>query len=145
MNKTWFRMKEFIVVAWPIIIAGSLALSMLEYLEWVSYINTAFSPLTLLLGLPVVVGTTLVFGVLRKELAMLMLFQALGTDVVLDVMTKTQIMTFTMFIIFYVPCVATIGVMVRELGKRGTGLAIGIGLLVATVVGVLTRIAGMVL
>ena len=60
-------------------------------------------------------------------------------------MTKTQIMTFTMFIIFYVPCVATIGVMVRELGKRGTGLAIGIGLLVATVVGVLTRIAGMVL
>ncbi len=145
MNKTWFRMKEFIVVAWPIIIAGSLALSMLEYLEWVSYINTAFSPLTLLLGLPVVVGTTLVFGVLRKELAMLMLFQALGTDVVLDVMTKTQIMTFTMFIIFYVPCVATIGVMVRELGKRGTGLAIGIGLLVATVVGVLTRITGMVL
>jgi ferrous iron transport protein B len=144
LNKTWFRMKEFIVVAWPIIIAGSLSLSVLEYLDWVSYINTAFSPLTVLLGLPVVVGTTLVFGVLRKELAMLMLFQALGTDVVLDVMTKTQIMTFTMFIIFYVPCVATIGVMVRELGKRDTVLAVGIGLVVATVVGVLTRIAGAV-
>ena len=81
---------------------------------------------------------------LRKELAMLMLFQALGTDVVLEVMTKTQIMTFTMFIIFYVPCVATIGVMVRELGKRDTVLAVGIGLVVATVVGVLTRIAGAV-
>jgi hypothetical protein len=34
--------------------------------------------------------------------------------------------------------------MVRELGKRDTVLAVGIGLVVATVVGVLTRIAGAV-
>lgn len=142
LNKTWFRIKEFIVVAWPIIIAGSLALSVLEYLAWTNYINTAFSPLTLLLGLPVVVGTTLVFGVLRKELAMIMLFQALGTEAVIEVMTKSQIMTFTLFIIFYVPCVATIGVMVRELGRRDTVVSVAITVAVATAVALAARMVG---
>jgi ferrous iron transport protein B len=83
-------------------------------------INNLFSPLTSLLGLPLVVGTTLIFGVLRKELSMLMLIQALGTVNVVSVMSTTQIMTFTIFIIFYIPCVATIAVLWREIGSKRT-------------------------
>jgi len=142
--KTWFRVKEFIVVAWPIIIVGSVALSLLEHYDIVTYINMAFSPITLLLGLPIAVGTTLIFGILRKELAMIMLFQALGTENVISVLSKTQIMTFTMFIIFYVPCIAAIGVMVRELGRRDTVFAIAIGFIVAIVVGLIVRLVGLV-
>jgi hypothetical protein len=54
---------------------------------------------------------------------MLMLFQSLGTTEVLTVMTPVQIMVFTVFILFYLPCLATFGIMVRELGMRKTILA----------------------
>jgi len=145
MHKTWFRIKEFIIVAWPIIILGSITLSLLNYYNIDAYLNTAISPLTLLLGLPTVIGVTLVFGVLRKELAMIMLFQALGTENVISVMSKTQILTFTMFIVFYIPCVATIGVMLKEIGRRDTFFAVLIGTVVAIIMGLLVRIGGMLL
>jgi ferrous iron transport protein B len=80
LAKTWLRMKEFIFIAWPLLIAGSTILSLLQYYKADMLINNFFSPLTSLLGLPLVVGTTLIFGILRKELSMLMLIQAIGTS-----------------------------------------------------------------
>jgi len=102
-------------------------------------INNFFSPLTSLLGLPLVVGTTLIFGILRKELSMLMLIQALGTSNVITVMSTTQIMTFTIFIIFYVPCVATIAVLWREIGSKRTLFTIAFTFIIAIILGVITR------
>ena len=122
-HKTWFRIKEFVVVAWPILIAGSVLLGLLEYFELDRYVNAGLSPLTALLGLPAVVGTTLIFGVLRKELALIMLTQAIGTTEILTVLTQQQILTFTIFITFYIPCVATMAVLSRELNRS---LMIGI-------------------
>jgi ferrous iron transport protein B len=116
-HKTWFRIKEFVVVAWPILIAGSILLGLLEYFKLDYYVNAGLSPLTALLGLPAVVGTTLIFGVLRKELALIMLTQALGTSEILTVLTQQQILTFTIFITFYIPCVATMAVLSRELNR----------------------------
>jgi ferrous iron transport protein B len=95
LAKTWLRMKEFIFIAWPLLIAGSTILSLLQYYKADILINNFFSPLTSLLGLPLVVGTTLIFGILRKELSMLMLIQAIGTSNIATVMSATQIMTFT--------------------------------------------------
>jgi ferrous iron transport protein B len=117
-HKTWFRIKEFLLVAWPILIAGSILLGLLEYFELDRWINTGLSPITALLGLPAVVGTTLIFGVLRKELALVMLTQALGTTEILTVLTQQQILTFTIFITFYIPCVATMAVLSRELNRN---------------------------
>ncbi|MBU4362095.1 ferrous iron transport protein B, partial [bacterium] len=50
--KTWLRMKEFIFVAWPLLIVGSTILSLLQYYKTDMLINNLFSPLTSLLGLP---------------------------------------------------------------------------------------------
>jgi ferrous iron transport protein B len=102
-------------------------------------INNLFSPLTSLLGLPLVVGTTLIFGVLRKELSMLMLIQALGTVNVVSVMSTTQIMTFTIFIIFYIPCVATIAVLWREIGSKRTLFTIAFTFILAIILATITR------
>ncbi len=135
LTKTWFRMREFILVAWPLLIAGSVVLSLLEYTGAEAAINRLLYPLTYLLGVPEVVGMTLIFGVLRKELSMIMLFQALGTMDVSAMMSPVQIMIFTAFVIFYIPCVATIGVLGRELGWRKTGMVsvatVATGLLVS--------------
>lgn len=139
LAKTWLRMKEFIFVAWPLLVIGSTVLSLLKYYEADLIINQFFSPVTMLLGLPIVVGTTLVFGILRKELSMLMLIQAIGTNNVISVMSATQIMTFTIFIIFYIPCVATIAVLWKEIGSRRTLFTIAFTFVVAIVLGTITR------
>jgi len=140
LKKSWYRIKEFIVIAWPLLIIGSALLALMEYGKVDLYFNRFLSPLTHLLGLPVSVGTTLIFGLLRKELSMIMLTQALGTTQVLTVMTKTQIMVFTVFVTFYIPCLATIAALWKEIGKKGALLAILFTLSVAIILGLLTRI-----
>ncbi|MBS3918347.1 MAG: ferrous iron transport protein B [Deltaproteobacteria bacterium] len=140
LKKSWYRIKEFIVIAWPILIVGSAILSLMEYGKVDLYFNRFLSPLTHLLGLPVSVGTTLIFGLLRKELSLIMLTQALGTSQVLTVMTKTQIIVFTVFVTFYIPCLATIATLWREIGKKGALLAIFFTLSVAIILALATRI-----
>jgi ferrous iron transport protein B len=123
LMKTWWRLREFVLVAFPLLVAGSAILSLIEFYGWQQIINAAISPLTALLGLPRAVGLTLIFGVLRKELSLLMLMQALGTTHVASVMSAAQILIFTLFVTFYLPCMATLASMFRELGWRLTTAA----------------------
>ena len=139
LSKVWLRMKEFIVIAWPLLIIGSVILSLLQHLHLEEFINQLISPVTLLLGLPVAVGVTLIFGVLRKELSMVMLVQALGVTDISVVMSTTQIMTFTIFVLFYVPCVATIAVLIKEIGTKRTLFAIIFTFLIAIILSTITR------
>src|SRR4030043_1422517 len=87
LKKSWYRIKEFIVIAWPLLIIGSELLALMEYGKVDLYFNRFLSPLTHLLGLPVSVGTTLIFGLLRKELSLIMLATALVPPRVLTVLT----------------------------------------------------------
>jgi len=137
--KTWWRLREFVVVALPLLIAGSAVLGLIEYFGWQAAINTLLSPLTALLGLPSAVGLTLIFGVLRKELSLLMLMQAVGTTDVHSVMTSAQILIFTLFVSFYLPCLATLASMVREVGRKLTAAAAGALLVLAVVISLLAR------
>jgi ferrous iron transport protein B len=139
--KTWWRLKEFIVVAWPLLIIGSAALSLAEYWQLDQVINQVLRPVTAILDLPEATGTTLIFGVMRKELSLLMLMQAVGTTDIATVMTPGQIMVFTLFVVFYIPCLATITVLWREIGRARTILIAALTLILALVVGVLTRVA----
>jgi ferrous iron transport protein B len=130
--KSWYRVREFIVVAWPLLIIGSVVLSLLEFLGTDQFINTVLRPITYLLGLPEAVGITLIFGVLRKELSMIMLIQALGTSQILTVMSKGQILIFTVFVVFYIPCLAAIAVLRREIGLKKAILTSFFTLILAT-------------
>jgi ferrous iron transport protein B len=140
LRKSWYRVREFVVIAWPILIAGSALLALMEYGGVERYFNWFLSPLTWLLGLPDSVGTTLIFGLLRKELSLIMLTQALGTTQVLAVMTKTQVMVFAVFVTFYIPCLATIAALWKEIGKKGALLAILFTLSVAILLALGTRL-----
>jgi len=137
--KVWLRIREFIVVAFPILIGGSLLLSLLEYAHLNRYLNLAVSPITWSLGLPLVLGVPLILGIFRKELALIMLFQALGTAQVASALTPGQMMTFAVFTIFYIPCVATIAVLKREFGWGRTGLILAATTSIALITGLLTR------
>jgi len=140
--KTWLTLREFITIAWPLLIASSVVLGLLEWAQAHDDINAVLSPLTVwILGLPAAAGMTLVFGILRKELTMVMLVQALGTTHVDTVMTAAQLLTFTLFVVFYVPCVATVAVLARELGWRDTAWIAGLTIVSATAIALVGRIA----
>ncbi len=138
-RKVWLRLREFVMVSWPLLVAGSGVLGLAEFMHWDRFINAGLSPLTSMLGLPRAVGVTLVFGVLRKELTMIMLVQALGTTNIHSVMSAAQILTFTVFVTFYIPCLATLAAMAKEIGKKLTVLAAAYSFLLATVLAVATR------
>lgn len=145
LHKSWCRIREFLIVAWPLLIGGSMLLAFLEWGKIDLMLNRFLSPLTFLLGLPEAVATTLIFGLLRKELSMIMLTQALGTSEILTVMTKTQVMVFTMFVIFYIPCLATIAALQKEIGRKGALTAVWFNLFLAFVISLITRVIGGIL
>ncbi|MEE4274846.1 MAG: ferrous iron transport protein B [Thermoleophilia bacterium] len=125
--KTWRRFRDFIWDAAPIIVVGSTVLGALYETGWIWELTDPLSPVVeTWLMLPAVAGLTLVFGVLRKELALQLLLTfavvAYGTSVqdISAFMDTSQIVTFALVTSLYVPCVATIAVLGRELGWRRT-------------------------
>lgn len=139
--KTWLRLKDFMIVAWPLLVISSIILSLLEYLKLDVFLNLLFSPIvSWLLGLPEQTGITLLFGILRKELSMIMLFQAMDTTNLNTVMTKIQLITFTIFTIFYIPCVGTMGTLIREVGTKKTILITALSIAVALILSIIVRL-----
>jgi ferrous iron transport protein B len=138
-SKAWWRIREFIVEAWPLLIVGSVVLSVLNYLNVSVYLNALARPLSWLLGLPSQVGVPLIFGVLRKELSLVMLGQALGSMDFDMVLTPVQMITYAVFVVFYVPCLATMLVIKKELGTRMMWQIAGLTTLVATLAGLVAR------
>jgi len=142
-QKIYFNLKEFVSFAWPILIAGSVLLSLLSYLQFDRVINAVLSPLvTGLLGLPQSLGVTLIFGFLRKELSLLMMFQALGVGYgqLMAVITRTQLLTFVTFVTFFIPCLSTLSILWKELGKKVALLSVVLNLSAAVVVSWLIRL-----
>jgi ferrous iron transport protein B len=145
LGKTWLRLREFVKVAWPILIGSSFILALAEALGWQSYLNSAARIFTWPLGLPAQTGVPLIFGVLRKELALLLLAQAMGTEDFSTVLSPGQMLVFTVFTIFYVPCLATIGALLREMGWRRTALVILGTTGLALLLGLVTRVLSLLL
>jgi ferrous iron transport protein B len=120
----------------PLLVAGSVVLALMGHVGLNAWINFALTPVTgWWLGLPVALGVPILFGVLRKELSLLMVFHALGTQELAGVLDTTQIATFLVFLTFYVPCVSTFAMMLKLLGRRdalySVTLSIGVALVVA--------------
>jgi ferrous iron transport protein B len=144
-NETWGRLQDFIFMAFPIIIASTFLIKLLELLGVVSILSRLLSPITVgWLGLPEAVGITLIFGILRKELTIIMLASLLGTQNFATVLTPIQMLVFTLVTLFYIPCVATISALAKEFGWRRalyiTAFEIGFALLLG---GVAFRLLGM--
>lgn len=141
--KAWFRVREFVIEAWPVLIIGSIILALLNYFNLAGIFNTLVLPLTWLLGLPMAVGVPLIFGVLRKELSMVMLRQALGTTFIPAALSAVQMVTFAVFVMFYIPCLATLVVIRRELGLRSMLIITALTVVIATLAALLARFAGL--
>ncbi|MBU1237279.1 MAG: ferrous iron transporter B [Gammaproteobacteria bacterium] len=139
LRKTWGRTSDIVTIVTPLLIIGSIVLALLSHWGADAFINTALTPVTSWwLGLPVVLGVPILFGVLRKELSLLMVYQALGTQEIVPLLDWVQIVTFLIFLTFYVPCLSTFAVMLRALGRKealfSIALSVGIALLSAGII-----------
>ena len=139
LSKSWFRVREFVVEAWPLLIIGSAVLSILNYLEVVHIFNSLVRPITWSLGLPSETGVPLIFGILRKELSLVMLSQALGTIDFASALSSTQMIVYATFVMFYLPCLATLSTLRRELGTRAMLTIAALTVLVALISALLLR------
>ncbi len=144
LNKTWFRLKEFVVIALPLLIVGSIVLEIIGHYQLTDTVNAVFAPFTAgVLGLPPALGMVLLFGIMRKELALLLLAAALGiheTSQVLSVMTPTQVYTFTVFATFYIPCIATIAALAREFNWQKASLITLLTFFIAIILSLFIRL-----
>lgn len=134
VRKTWLQVYSFIKFAWPLLIGGSLVLSLLSYFRADRWINDILAPLVVKgLGLPHELGVTLVFGFLRKELSLIMMLQALGVDYqgLMTVISREQIIVFTVFISFFIPCLSTFVILWKEIGKKWAFVSAGLSIAIA--------------
>ncbi|MEM3381291.1 MAG: nucleoside recognition domain-containing protein, partial [Candidatus Bathyarchaeia archaeon] len=69
-------------------------------------------------------GIPLIFGVLRKELTLILLAELAGTTSFEQILTPIQMIVFTLVTMIYIPCIATIAALGHEFGwKKAAGVA----------------------
>ncbi len=119
LYQTWDALKEFIFIAAPIVIISGVLIQAINLAGWMPAISQFLSPVTVTwLGLPAITGILLIFGILRKELILVMLAAYLGTTEFDQVLSSQQMITLAVVSMFYVPCVATIAVLWKEYGRK---------------------------
>jgi ferrous iron transport protein B len=144
LRETWARTSDILTIVTPLLVGGSVVLALLAHVGADRVVNTLFTPVTSWwLGLPVVLGVPILFGILRKELSLLMIYQALGTFEIGRHLDGVQIATFLIFLTFYIPCISTFAVMLKTIGRKealfSVSLSVGVALLVSGVVRVLLQ------
>ena len=136
LKQTWARTRSLIWIVFPAYIVGSAVLQAFYAAGLLNPVNTWLSPITTLwLGLPVVVGITLIFGIVRKELTILTLAVLLGTTNFASVMTPVQLIVLALVTMLYIPCISTILVLASEFGWRKSLSITGIEIVLALIVG----------
>lgn len=127
VNKTWFRFKAFVFVAFPIVTLGSVFLGGLYEFGFLNTLTRISGPtMYALLGLPPVAVIALLLGILRKELTLQLLvalavmqYGASAHNLTVF-MSPLQLFIFALVVTLYFPCVATMSVLSREMGWKNT-------------------------
>jgi ferrous iron transport protein B len=134
--QTWFRVKEFIFIAAPLVVLLGVVIKAISLAGWLDAIAGFLSPITVSwLGLPAIAGVLLIFGILRKELILVMLAGLLGTADFAQILSPTQMIVLALVSLLYFPCVATLAVFWHEFGWRKTISVVAVELSLAIFLG----------
>jgi ferrous iron transport protein B len=139
MKQAWIRFKPFLLTAIPLIVLGSVLVEIMRLTSVLSIISNLLSPVTVTwLGLPAFTGFLFIFGILRKEATLVLLTTIAGTADISSVMSPLQIVVFALVVMIYIPCIATITAIIKEIGwKRAleiTVFEIGLAILLGGIV-----------
>jgi ferrous iron transport protein B len=109
LKKVYLRVGWFIKEALPFVLAGVLVVDLFYIFGFINFISKVFGGLlTKVLGIPAEALAALLIGFLRKDVAIGML-APLG-------LSMGQLITASVVLTMYFPCVATFVVLFKELG-----------------------------
>lgn len=120
LGKVKLVLYDFFIYAAPLIVLGNIVLSILEFYGFEVFMIELTRPLTSFLKLPEELGVPMIFGIFAKELALLMTLQVFDlkeASEVLYFMSSHQILAYVVFIMFYIPCISTISILIKEIRK----------------------------
>ena len=130
LNKTWIRIRGFMIEAVPFVFAGILLINLLYLFGVMNVLITLFSPiLSNLFGLPNEAIGALIMGFLRKDLATAMLAPMQ--------LTANQLVVASTVLAVSFPCIATFAVLIKEIGVRDMIKTVSMMLIIALIVGTL--------
>lgn len=110
-KKLWFRIKDFLYEATPLVLLGILLVNLLETSGALTVIAAKLSPIFKgFLGLPPAAAIPIIMGVFRKDIAMGLLIP-LG-------LTAHQSLVAVVVLAMTFPCIATFIIMWKELGWK---------------------------
>lgn len=146
--KAWDRFKEFLTIATPIVVVGSVILGGLYETGWLWTLTKPFEWLVVgWLGLPAVAGLTLLLGFLRKELSLQLLIAlgiatfGAGAARLTTFMSPTDLFVYALVNTLALPCVSTCAVLGKELGwGRGAVVIAGVTSIALLLGGVFARL-----
>lgn len=146
LKRTWHKFLGFLGAALPLMVVGSLAVGMLYETGLMRYLAAPLAPIVHgVLGLPPVLGIALVFAVLRKELALQLTIalaaMVTGSASLTALLSPDQLFVFALVSSIYIPCLATYGVLERELGRKQALGVTGLTVALAVIIGFLARLA----
>jgi ferrous iron transport protein B len=119
VKQTWARTKSLIMIVFPAYIIGSASVQALYAFGILNPINSALTPITVWwLGLPVVAGILLIFGIVRKEMTILTLAVIFHTTNFGSIMTPIQLIVLALVSMIYIPCLANILALASEFGWK---------------------------
>ncbi|ACC98625.1 Putative indolepyruvate ferredoxin oxidoreductase [Elusimicrobium minutum Pei191] len=125
--KVWYRIKEYLFDAVPLIIFGIFLINIAEMtgvLDWLAKVTQA--PMQALFGLPGETSSVMLLGFLRKDVSIALLSPFN--------LTAAQLVTACVFMTMYVPCTATVFVMLKEAGIKQSVVIIAFTLAISTAV-----------
>jgi len=122
VSKGWIRMRDFVYIVIPLLIAGGAFYGLLAEVGFVTYIIQPFKPLTVgWLDLPAETIVPLAYGFIQKDLTGGMLMATLGPNLN-DFLRPLQLYTFGIASSIQIPCIIAFGMLNRELGIKNATL-----------------------
>jgi ferrous iron transport protein B len=132
--KLWIRHRGFLREAIPIILSAVAVINILYAVGVFNAVANFTAPVvTNILGLPKEAVTAIAVGFLRKDVALGMLAPL--------ALTTKQLITGSVVLAMFFPCIATFVVLLRELGVRNMFKSVGIMITAALLVGGILNLA----
>lgn len=121
LTKTGLRIGEFLTIAFPLLLVGSIILEVMMAEGLLQMLVDPAEPfMTGVLGLPAITVIALVFGILRKEMSLQMLMVLFGTSNLALALDAHQMFVFALVMAIFMPCLAAMAVLIREFGVKST-------------------------
>ena len=119
VEKTFFRVWNFLSEAVPLFIISSVMISVLNFVGFLKWLQQALAPVVVnLLHLPAQFSDVFVMGLIRRDFASVGLLGMAGLEDSARTLSDLQILTASIVVALFVPCIAALIVIFKERGIK---------------------------